>query len=200
MDLDWSQLDWGNVPAWAGSILTSSSLLIAALSYRRSVLDKERDQASKVAAWVVLADSSESQKRMLRVSNSRDASIYEITVRLRETPEVFLEELPAKTTTTIELPAARSSSKIETSGIAVRLLFIEASVTTETLSQESPPELEFCDALGRWWKRIPRGQLKRIQSRRRTTYRSRILVPLINLSTGSIDTKDAPESTKRTEM
>ena len=46
----WLRLDWGNVPTWTGMLLTSGSLTVAALAYRRSVLDKERDQASKIAA------------------------------------------------------------------------------------------------------------------------------------------------------
>ncbi|SDM01278.1 hypothetical protein SAMN05660642_01328 [Geodermatophilus siccatus] len=48
----WLGLDWGNVPTWIGTIVTSSSFTVAALSYRRSVLDKERAQASSIAAWV----------------------------------------------------------------------------------------------------------------------------------------------------
>jgi hypothetical protein len=54
MTSGWLGLDWGNVPAWIGTIVTSSSFAVAALSFRRSVLDKERAQASNVAAWVAL--------------------------------------------------------------------------------------------------------------------------------------------------
>jgi hypothetical protein len=38
-------LNWGDAPAWIGSVVTSGSVLMAALAYRRSVLDKERGQA-----------------------------------------------------------------------------------------------------------------------------------------------------------
>src|SRR4051812_18140980 len=48
----WLGLDWGNVPTWIGTVVTSSSFTIAALSYRRSVLDRERDQARNIAAWI----------------------------------------------------------------------------------------------------------------------------------------------------
>src|SRR6185437_3359668 len=73
------ELDWGNVPAWIGSILTGSSILIAALTYRRSVEDRERAQAAKVTAWVDIG----AEKIFLR--NSSDSA-----VRAR----VFFEDLP----------------------------------------------------------------------------------------------------------
>jgi hypothetical protein len=41
------QVKWGDIPAWVGSILTGTSLLIAALSYRRSVMDKERTKRAR---------------------------------------------------------------------------------------------------------------------------------------------------------
>jgi hypothetical protein len=57
--MGWRGLDWGNVPAWVGSILTGTSLMIASLTYRRSVKEKEREQtdrergqASKVTTWL----------------------------------------------------------------------------------------------------------------------------------------------------
>ena len=50
----WLSLDWGNVPDWVGALVTGSSEAVAAISYRGSVKAKEREQASKVAAWVAL--------------------------------------------------------------------------------------------------------------------------------------------------
>src|SRR5262245_48009031 len=48
----WLGLDWGNVPAWVGSLLTGTSLLVAALTFRRAVGEARRDQVSKVSAWL----------------------------------------------------------------------------------------------------------------------------------------------------
>ncbi len=71
----WFGWDWGNVPSWIGSVLTSTSLLIAAVSYRRSVKDKareqwdrEREQAGKVSAWVI------SSRRAL-IRNGNDVAV-----------------------------------------------------------------------------------------------------------------------------
>jgi hypothetical protein len=44
-----ADLDWGNVPAWTGSILTSGSLLLGFRVLRHGQLRDEREQAAKVA-------------------------------------------------------------------------------------------------------------------------------------------------------
>jgi hypothetical protein len=56
----WWGWDWGNVPSWIGSVLTGTSLFIAAVTYLRHVKDqareqqaRERQQAGRVSAWVV---------------------------------------------------------------------------------------------------------------------------------------------------
>ena len=46
-----ASLDSGTVPLWVGTLFTST-VTVAAISYVRSVLDRERDQASKVSAWL----------------------------------------------------------------------------------------------------------------------------------------------------
>src|SRR3954447_4179578 len=108
-------LDWGNVPAWVGAVLTSTSLLVAALTYRRSVDDKERDQASNVAAWVARRVENGTQRKVLRVSNGSDAPVYEIIARVPEgynsgagVPQggrtYWFDQVPAKSTSERELP------------------------------------------------------------------------------------------------
>jgi hypothetical protein len=47
----WLGLDWGDVPAWFGAVVTSGSFAVAAIAYGRSVRDQERIQAAAVAAW-----------------------------------------------------------------------------------------------------------------------------------------------------
>jgi hypothetical protein len=162
------QVKWGDVPAWVGSILTGTSLLIAALSYRRSVLDKEREQASKVAAWIALVEEDGQRKRVLRISNGSDASIYEFTCKPDYDREIFLDELPAKATTTVAL---RRAALPPTVMAELERWFISFGVpTTEAFSQEPSPKIEFRDALGRWWERLPGGDVKKIRSRTRITY------------------------------
>jgi hypothetical protein len=157
-----------------GSILTGTSLLIAALSYRRSVLDKEREQASKVAAWIALVEEDGHRKRVLRISNGSDASIYEFTCKLDDDREIFLDELPAKATTTVALrraaPPPTTMKQEHTAEVKFWVISIGATATTEAFSQELSPKIEFCDALGRWWQRLPGGDVKKIRSRTRTTY------------------------------
>src|SRR5271165_1935534 len=71
----WVGLNWGDVPAWVGSILTGSSILIASLTYRRSVrdrraeqLDRERAQAALISTWIE-SDST------LTVANASNAAV-----------------------------------------------------------------------------------------------------------------------------
>jgi hypothetical protein len=81
----WLGADWGNVPGWFGTALTSGSIAFAAWTYRRSVRDKERAQASSIAAWMARRwDEDGTQHRLLLVSNGSDASVYEVSVRLPE--------------------------------------------------------------------------------------------------------------------
>jgi len=69
----WRDMEWGTVPAGIGTILTACSILIAAVSYRRSILNDEREQASKVNAWaepglIVVKNSSDLPVRYVEVS------------------------------------------------------------------------------------------------------------------------------------
>ncbi len=90
-------LDWGNVPAWVGAILTSVSLLIAALAYRRSVKDKEREQASKMAAWIGVVEDAHERKRVVRIRNNSDAPIFDIVARPHGTEPLRVGHLRHRT-------------------------------------------------------------------------------------------------------
>jgi hypothetical protein len=84
--IGWSDWDWGNVPAWVGTIVTRSSFLIAALSYRRSVRDKEGEQASRVAAWHQMSGEQGLSRRVLHISNGSDGPIYDVVARVESDP------------------------------------------------------------------------------------------------------------------
>src|SRR3954467_9280139 len=112
--LGWiGDLDWGNVPTWIGTIVTSSSFTVAALTYRRNVLDKERAQASSVAAWVVRRrDEEGKQHRLVLVSNGSDAPVYEVSARVPGVHKTYwFDQVPAKATSESDLPP-------DTSGIS----------------------------------------------------------------------------------
>src|SRR4051794_5872101 len=76
----WLGLDWGNVPTWVGAVLTGSSLLIAANTYRRAVQDRRREQASKFAAWV--SGTPAVGRVQLFLANGSDMPVYKVRVDL----------------------------------------------------------------------------------------------------------------------
>jgi len=183
----WLGWDWGTVPAWIGTVVTSSSVLIAAVAYRRSVLDKEREQASKVAAWTSVSyEPDEKEKRPQRtrrlyVHNSSDAPIYEVTVRPSDARDVTLPELQGHGSATFDLPAgtppAGASVREARAGLKIWVVAVEAHLVSEVVKQE-PTGLEFRDALGRWWARDPSGKLKSLGSRTVTgVYQSKAGLP-----------------------
>ena len=175
-------MDWGSVPAWVGAILTSGSLMIAAFAYRRSVLDKERDQASKIAAWVSVVERDGEKRRQVHISNGSEGSVYDVTVRPKDSPDRHLEELPASSMIKVELPGpVQESSKVSTRTMEASIFSLTAAagIETETILPEPSPELEFTDGLGRWWRRAPRGEVKRIRSRTKNSYFAQLDFPLV---------------------
>jgi hypothetical protein len=165
----WLGLDWGNVPAWVGTIVTSTSVSIAAISYRRSVRDKERDQASRISAWIGLVSGETGMRRVLQVANGSDASIYEVSVKIPGRSDLILGEVPGKTTLTpdVEIPASSNQSRQTAVSASINLLGtnIEGRTNIDHISQEAAPEIEFRDGVGRWWSRNPQGRLQRITER-----------------------------------
>jgi hypothetical protein len=71
-----SGVQWGDVPTWAGAMLTGLALLIAAITYRKSVRDSERTQASMVTVWVGVAG----EKAAVHVKNGSNAAVYAVTI------------------------------------------------------------------------------------------------------------------------
>lgn len=137
MPTGWLGWDWGNVPSWVGSVLTSSSLGLAAVTYfrtsvdRRRVLDEaERAQAARVSLWW-------DNPRRAFVRNSNDVAV---TVRAFVPEQVATSDglgLGPGETRALQLPA-------ELAGDA-------AKVT-----------LAVVDSYGRSWLRHPDGTLARV--------------------------------------
>jgi hypothetical protein len=164
----WLGLDWGNVPAWIGSVLTSGSVLVAALAYRRSVLDKERGQASQIGAWLALTGEVGKERPVARVSNSSNAPVYEVIIKFPGLSDLNVPELIAGSIATLELPDnaekfIRSEKRSGSAGLKLFFFEVEASRTEEKILGEESPEIHFRDALGRWWRRDKIGRLSRIQ-------------------------------------
>ena len=145
------KLDWGNVPAWVGSILTGSSILIASLTYRRSVRDKreerlnqEREQASKVSAWI-----DQSQWRVF-LQNANDAAVK---------ARVYFED-PSQ-----DWIAAYDEKSL---GPDERFMAImPTGPSPQWNSRPSAPALLIVDAAGAIWLRHSSGKLDRLNQQDR---------------------------------
>jgi hypothetical protein len=75
MPSGWLDWDWGNVPSWVGTVFTSTSLGLAAVTYARSSDDRrrqraeaERSQAARVSMWWI-------NPRRAQVRNSNDVAV-----------------------------------------------------------------------------------------------------------------------------
>jgi hypothetical protein len=157
-------IDWGNVPAWVATIVTSTSVAVATGSYRRNPYDKEREQASKISCWVTGELSSRlvrgpgegttvSWVMPVRVANRSDAPVYDLELGFTNHPgSVQAVELPAGTTGFALVPINEAN-------------FIVSPGGTLTLAQTMSigmPIVTFSDALGRRWSGVS-GRLKRVR-------------------------------------
>lgn len=153
----WLGLDWGNVSGWFGSGLTAVSAAVAAAAYVRSVRDREREQASRVAAWVALDARG---RQVVYVTNRSDASVFELTVTAKLNPPLRLWELPAGNTAQALLGSRAPVSK--TVELELRWWVLSVESSREMQEVTSRPELTFRDALGRGWRRDGKGSLKHL--------------------------------------
>src|SRR5664279_5351038 len=102
-----SAMDWGSFPVWVGTLIAGTSALVGVFTYRRSVADKERDQASRVASWFsvesteLTRDNNNPQHYhavvtvALHVVNRSDAPIYSVRVTW-EPPEIRDSDIPGQ--------------------------------------------------------------------------------------------------------
>jgi hypothetical protein len=190
----WLGLDWGDVPTWIGSVLTGAGALIAAITYRRSVLENEKKQASRIAAYMdvippIPADYVDpglrfnwvtNHKRILKIYNRSDASVYDVTLygTFNKSPldgvpkdKVIVIEQAAGSSTTMDATWPRTSY-VGPIGLTKPLPFgITVYQTQANIPDEPAPDIKFRDAVGRWWRISSSGDLK-LLGRRRATYRT----------------------------
>ena len=184
MVADMSHLDWGSVPVWVGTLVTSTSAAVAVVSYRRNLYDREREQASKVSCWAVV-------KTILRVQvstkehysadividakavNRSDASVYDLEVSPppgSSGKTLRGIELPPGITATGEMQLRITATpKISSDEDQIDMnSLIDVRIPTEI----QLPTLTFTDALGRRWRK--RGSRVR-RVRRRTRLRAEVM-------------------------
>jgi hypothetical protein len=144
------KLEWGDVPAWIGSVLTGSSFLIASLTYRRSVrdrreeeLNREREQAAKVSAWV--ANSSSGVYVYLQNAGYAAAKA-----------RVFFEDPSSAPILAYDEVAIGPDQRLVTDSP------IHSSYAQELREWPATPALLIVDSAGATWLRHPNGKLDRI--------------------------------------
>jgi len=149
----WLGLDWGNVPAWVGSVLTGVALLVAANTYRKSVRDSERAQATKVTVWTGLTD----EKETFSVKNGSDASIYSVAVYYRGGAKSARGDMPY-------YAVRKESSGLKGLGRWASIGPGEersADLERNAISDPAIPWISFRDANGVDWIRDYRARLSR---------------------------------------
>jgi len=127
-------MDWGNVPAWVGSLLTGFSLTIAAISYvrngqerRKENAERAREQAALVSCWAV-------NPRRWSVKNGNGVAVSVRVVVDAETWSAPVVFAPG-----------------ETRGLRVPS---DVEIGTLFLPQE------IVDSFGRRWERLGSGELR----------------------------------------
>jgi hypothetical protein len=142
----WLGWDWGNVPAWAGSVMTGSSLLIAAFTYRRSVTergreqsDRERAQAARISTWLV-------NSRLALICNGNDVAV--VVQAFFDVPMLFAAS------------DRISFAPGQTRGL--RLPFEYERLVQHAGRSELTPTLVIIDSAGQGWMRTGDGDLTRL--------------------------------------
>jgi hypothetical protein len=137
MPSGWLGLDWGNVPSWVGSVLTSFSVGFASITYYRSTNDRrqarddaERTQAARVSLWW------ENPRKAL-VRNSNDVAV---------TVQVFVEDRDSR------------SDPLNLSPGETRALQLPVDLADESAAVG----LVIVDSYGRSWIRPPYRPLERV--------------------------------------
>jgi len=182
----WLGLDWGNVPAWTGSILTSGSLIVAASAFRHSVRSKQGEQAAQVFCTVVDDGTEPGKERIVEAVNDSSVSIYAVTVVIPRERDTFggatqelypLKELQPNSKAEIAripLPSESPPRRLE---LSYPMGPIRPYVNVDLAARDLVPEIKFRDAAGVWWRRDSRGRLRR--SSAREVVRSSISIRII---------------------
>lgn len=180
----WAELDWGTVPAGAAALLTGTSAVIAAMSYKRSVRERETEQASQVATW--FADNPEDEG-VVWVVNHSSTSVFDVQLVLPSSGEVLeLRELGADQVARAQVdPTAREVTVRVGFEIGFALAF---AIRARSARRKSVlPRIRFRDSLGRPWERDSQGRLRQLSERQFNSYDLTLKafgIPLMTVSTG----------------
>lgn len=135
------RVDWGNVPAWVGSLLSGLSVILAISIIWRDRMQRIRSQAAKVVIW---EERNESGSSILYLRNTSDMPIF----RLR-----LLIETKNRGKITSRLLSAYDADEVDPQG----------SVSTKIDARDSSAvRVRFTGADNSVWERdVHSGKLKR---------------------------------------
>jgi hypothetical protein len=146
MPSGWLGLDWGNVPSWVGSTLTSVSIFVAARAYARNVHDKEVTQASKISAWTEVFDEDGIEQRSLYVVNRSEDPVYEVTVLPFDAGVIQVGDMRPGAEEIRLLPAVPASRLRKTFGLSLAAWWTRASSTPSGTCTSPCPSWRFATA------------------------------------------------------
>jgi hypothetical protein len=161
-----TNLDWGSLSSWVGTLITSTSALVAVFSYRRSVRDKEREQASRISAWI----TPEISTRLIKEAPGVYTQVFLLTVHVANQSEdpVYDVRVSGKwigqPLTTDELPgslAGTASVEFDRRHYDLSRSSADATFPTTFAASVEQPSIAFTDTLGRRWTRKPDRRLLR---------------------------------------
>lgn len=160
--------DWESVRMWVGTVVVAVSAIVAVASYRRSLYDRKREQASRVAAWFgrppeVALETVDATDRAYRadvpvrlyVANRSDGAIYSVSV-VYSLPDDFAAGAARSAQLSIlEIPAGKVAQA------DVVIPFSRDLSPGSELDDErkpwitlAPVAVAFTDALGQRWRRV----------------------------------------------
>lgn len=163
---------WGNVAEWFAGVGTVAAFGLGLFLYAQQLKDRRRDQASKVHVLTArnesfTLDDGNHAHIKYTVSNQSDLPAYEgivaflpwdatiATASIRT--QSFESMLPRHVTDPYEMPADE---------------MLERSLLLGTdRVMRAPMSIEFTDASGRRWKRMPNGRLYRESGRHRKQWK-----------------------------
>jgi hypothetical protein len=182
-------VEWGSVSSWVAAVVTSSSAMVAVFSYRRSLRDAERKQASQVSAWIPLSEQEAVVQGGISASEPKlttDRPVERITVPIsRKWLEAKIANRSDAPIYNVELALCEGKSKLETvhaseippetvgtarfHHLVVRTRTVSLAVGSKSVSSSVTDFpltllLSFDDALGRRWRRSPDSRLRRVSS------------------------------------
>jgi hypothetical protein len=186
----------GSVPVWIGTLIGGTTAMVAVFNYRRSVADKEREQASRVASWISVDTKNLARdtvgvdqyllsvRAVLHVVNRSDAPIYDLHVRCRR-PEDLSKAFDPKAPSPNwdELVAAELPASLEGRGDLPWEFHKDVDPEEMEIEKGKDPNVEvpdpvltFTDALGRRWKRTGTRPVRRSRERRPSRPTAKIAV------------------------